>query len=90
MDQFLEPDFSREMAAYERYRAQLERDHPDKIALIHGDDLVGVFDTLLEAMAEGRRRFGLEQSMVKEIGDPEHFMPLAVFPDAVDRDGSAQ
>ena len=32
-------------------------------------------------MTEGCRRFGLNQFMVKEIGDPVHFMPYAVFPE---------
>jgi len=74
-------DFTRESATYERHRELLEGAHPNRVALLHGDDLAGVYDSLEEAMTEGCRRFGLNQFMVKEIGDPVHFMPYAVFPE---------
>jgi hypothetical protein len=51
-------DVSREKAAYERERACLVRDHLGKIALIHGDDVVGVFNKVDDAVVEGHRRFG--------------------------------
>ena len=76
----LERDFCRENAAYELIKAELERDSMGKVALICGDDLVGVFDDLNSAVDEGRRRFGLEQFMVREIGDPVYEMGLGVLP----------
>ena len=71
-------DFSREEAAYERERARLVREHIRRIALIHGDDVVGVFSTIGEAIWEGYQRFGNDQTMLKEIRDPDppDFMPL--------------
>jgi hypothetical protein len=64
-------DFSREEAAYERERARLVREHLGQIALIHGDDFVGVFRDIGEAIEESYRRFGNDQTMLKEIRDPD-------------------
>ena len=55
-------DFSREEAAYQRERARLVREHLGRIALIHGDDFVGVFSTIDEAIWEGYQRFGNDLS----------------------------
>src|SRR5262245_7669044 len=63
-------DFSREEAAYARVEEQMVRDHLGKIALIHGDDVIGAFDTADEALEEGCRRFGLVRMMFREIRDP--------------------
>ena len=64
-------DFSREQAAYERERPRLVREHLGRIALIHGDDVVGVFSDIDEAIGESYRRFGNDQTMLKEIRDPD-------------------
>lgn len=64
-------DFSREMAAYEKERARLVRDHLGKIAIVHQDEVIGAFKTADEAFLEGFRRFGLVKMMLKEIRDPD-------------------
>jgi hypothetical protein len=63
-------DFSREMKAYQKEEERLVRDHLGKIALVHGDEVVGAFDTADEAFLEGFRRFGYVRLMLKEIRDP--------------------
>ncbi|HKI36547.1 MAG TPA: hypothetical protein VKA46_32115 [Gemmataceae bacterium] len=72
-------DLSRENAAFERERARLVRDHLGKIALIHGDEVVGVFPTASEAVLEGYRRFGLARLICRPITatDEEIFVPFA-------------
>jgi hypothetical protein len=65
------PDFSREEAAYQRERDRLVRDHSGKYALVHGHQVVGVFSSFQDAVAEGGRRFELSEMMVCEITDPE-------------------
>jgi hypothetical protein len=40
------PDYSREDATFERERARLAKDHLGKIAVIHGDDVVGIYDNV--------------------------------------------
>ena len=74
-------DFRRERAVYEQHRAELERDHLGKVALIQGDHLVGVFKDLMEACEQGYQRFGADPFLLQEIGDPVHVMPLAILPD---------
>jgi hypothetical protein len=63
-------DFSRELAAYDREKERLVRDHLGKLALVHQDEVVGVFDSPDEAFLEGYRRFGLVRMMLQEIRDP--------------------
>jgi hypothetical protein len=63
-------DLPREAAAYAREEERLVREHLGRIALVHGDEVVGVFATADEAIREGFRRFGYVQLMVREIRDP--------------------
>jgi len=69
------PDLSPEMAAYQRERERLVRDHLGKFALIRFDEVVGVFDTPSEAIIEGYKRFGRKRMIVREItasDEPEY------------------
>src|SRR5262245_59730283 len=72
------PDLTREENAYAREEERLLRDHLGKIALIRKDDVLGVFDTPGEAIAEGIRRFGRVRFLAKLIEEREGpiFMPL--------------
>ena len=71
------PDLSREGAAFERERPRLVRDHLGKIALIHGDEVVGVFGNVDAAVAEGHRLFGWARLIFWEITatDEPEFIP---------------
>jgi hypothetical protein len=70
-------DFSREETAYQRQRDQLVREHLGEYALIHRDQVVGVFPTFRDAVFEAGRRFKLDETMVREICDSESpaYMP---------------
>jgi hypothetical protein len=65
------PDLSRDDAAFERELPRLLREHPGKVALFHGDELVGVFDDANQAVIEGCRRFGLARLVCYPITEPE-------------------
>jgi hypothetical protein len=78
--QAVDASFARELATYERHRADLERHHPNRVALVYGDQLIGTYATPEEADARGAERFGAEKFLIKEIGDPAYFCPLAVLP----------
>src|SRR5262245_41058380 len=69
-------DLSREEAAYQRERERLVRDHLGQIALIHGDEVVGVYATLLEAETNGYGRFGNARLVFRPIteGDEPEFI----------------
>jgi hypothetical protein len=62
-------DVSREQAAYQRERERLVRDHLGKIALLRFDEVVGVFDTLDDALEEGHRRFGWGRMIFHQISE---------------------
>jgi hypothetical protein len=67
-------DLTREDAAFEKERARLVRDHLGQIALIHGDEVVGVYPTLAEAERDGYGRFGnarLVFRLITEKDEPE-------------------
>jgi hypothetical protein len=70
-------DLTRENAAFERERARLVRDHLGQIAVIHGDDIVGVYPRLYEAEVDAYGRFGnarLIFRLITEKDEPE-WMP---------------
>jgi hypothetical protein len=71
-------DLSREEAAYQREREPLVRDHLGKVALICGDDVIGVFDNCDDGLLEGYRRFGDVLMVLREIveDDGPIFMSL--------------
>jgi hypothetical protein len=72
-------DFSREEAAYEKEKQRLVREYCGWIALVHGDQVAGVFPSADEAILEAFRRFGTDKVMLKEIRDPDDpdFISLA-------------
>jgi hypothetical protein len=58
-------------SASERERSRLVRDHLGQIALIHLDQVVGVFATLAEAEKEGYRRFGQARLVCRPITEKD-------------------
>jgi hypothetical protein len=64
-------DLTRENGAFERERPRLVREHLGKIALIHGDEVVGAFATLSEAQREGSRRFGNARLIFRPITEKD-------------------
>jgi hypothetical protein len=70
-------DLSREEATFERERARLVRDHLGWIALIHGDEVIGAYPTLGEALTEGVRRFGWARLIRRPITEKDEpiFIP---------------
>lgn len=58
------PDLSREEATFERERPRLVRDHLGQIAVIHIDEIFGVYPTLYEAEIAAYRRFGTNARLI--------------------------
>lgn len=54
----------REIETYLRMKSSLPL---GRTVLIHGDDLIGIFDTDAEAVREGTRRFGLGPFLVRQV-----------------------
>ena len=60
--------FEKELEVYYKAKSTLPL---GRFVLIHGDELVGVFDTDAEALVEGARRFGREAFLVRQVRDEE-------------------
>ena len=61
----------RELATYEREKARLLAEAPGKFVLIKGDDVLGTYDTQIDAIDEGWRRYGAVLFLAKQIVDVE-------------------
>jgi hypothetical protein len=70
------PDLDREDAAFERVRDELLRQHRGKVALVHGDDVVGVYKDANEASLEGHRLLGWARmvcyAIIERNEEPEY------------------
>ena len=60
-------DLARENAAFERERARLARDHLGQIAVIHIDEIIGVYPTLFEAEKAVLPRYGVNARLVFQL-----------------------
>ncbi len=56
-----------ELETYERHRERLLQDSEGKYVLIYRDDVITVFESKNDAIAEGYRRLGNVPFLVKEI-----------------------
>jgi len=43
----------------------------DRFVLVKGDELIGVYNTSSEALAEGARRFGLQSFLVRQVQEQQ-------------------
>jgi hypothetical protein len=59
-------EFAIELETYNAHKADLLKD-AGKFVLVHGDQLVGVYDTYADALREGYKQFQLKRFMVKQI-----------------------
>jgi hypothetical protein len=57
----------REMAVYRAKLPQLLEKDAGRYVLIHGDDVIGIWDTQLQAVNEGYDRWLFEPFLVKQI-----------------------
>ena len=67
-----------ELATLERERGRLEKEHKGKFVLVHGDEVVGTYDTFATAADEGLRRFGEKPFLIRQIGSNTVELPPAV------------
>jgi hypothetical protein len=61
----------KERQYFSEHHAELLSRHLGKIVLIKDEELVGSFNTIEEALAEGARRFGLTPFLVREVSATE-------------------
>jgi len=63
----IEMTLEKELATYEKMKADLLKTYEGKFALIHGENFLGAYDTAENAYTEGVKRFGQESFLVKQI-----------------------
>lgn len=72
-------DIDKELAAYEKMRAELEAEHMAKWVLIQGGTLVGVFDSMEAAAQDAVPRFGRGPYLIRQVGAPPVTLPASVM-----------
>ena len=70
---------SKEIAAYDTMRSELEVDHPGKWVILHDEALVGVYEEFDEAASEAIQRFGRGPYLIREVGAPPLTLPASVL-----------
>jgi hypothetical protein len=56
-----------ELETYEKHKAELLGSAEGKFVLIRGEQIAGVFDSKMDAIAQGYRQFGNVPFLVKQI-----------------------
>ena len=60
-----------EQAFYDRNAGELLAEYPNRHLLIHGNHLIGAFQTQDEAVRHGVQQFGGEPFLVRRAGDKQ-------------------
>lgn len=68
-----------EIAAYETIRADLEKNHMGKWALVHGGKLVNLYDSFEKAAEEAVRQFGRGPYLIRQVGAPPVSIPASLM-----------
>jgi hypothetical protein len=71
----------RELATFQANLPTLVEKHTGRYVLVHGEQVIGVWDAKAEALEEGYRRFNLEPFLVKRIVADEKptFVPRGIL-----------
>ncbi len=56
-----------ELSTYEKHKSELVASSEGKFVLIHADQVMGVFDSKMDAIAQGYKLFGNSPFLVKQI-----------------------
>ena len=69
---------SREIAAYDRLRDDLETDHFGEWIVLHDERLAGTYEDFQDAAADAVRRFGRGPYLIRRVGAPPLALPASV------------
>ena len=79
----MEPErLKTELDTYLRHKDELVRESEGKYVVVHGDEVVGVWDTYEDALRAGYEKVGLEPFLVKQVRSIEqvHFFFRDLIP----------
>ena len=69
----------REIAAFEKMRDFLEREHLYQWVVIHDEELAGTYDDFQDAAADATRRYGRGPYLIRQVGAPPATLPASVL-----------
>ena len=69
---------TKEIAAFDELKEQLEAKHLGKWVVFRGEELKGIYDTLDDAAVDAVRRFGRGPYLIRQIGKPPFRLPASV------------
>jgi hypothetical protein len=75
----MDPDINEDIAAFEAMRQKLESDHMGQWVLIHGRELVSIFDTFEAAAEAAVEQFGRGPYLIRQIGAPPVVLPASIM-----------
>jgi hypothetical protein len=64
---------------FDRNRNEWLMRYPDRFVLVKGQDLIGVFSSISEALSEGTRRYGLDSYLVRQVRPLEEEIFISAF-----------
>ncbi len=70
---------SKEIAAYEKMKNQLETDHFGKWVIVYDEKLQGTYLTSEEAAYDAVKRFGRGPYLIRHVGGPPTTLPASVL-----------
>lgn len=71
-------DLDREIAAYDKLRADLENQHMGDWIIVFDEKLIGVFSSFDDAAKEAVQKFGRGPYLIRQVGAPPITMPASV------------
>jgi hypothetical protein len=60
-----------ELETYRKRLPEFKTEHKDQWVLIHGEDVVGFFESYEEALGLGYEKFGLDDFLLREVQEVE-------------------
>ena len=69
----------KEKATYANMRTDLERDHFGEWAVVHGEELIGTYETFQDAAIDAGLKFGRGPYLIRQVGDLPERLPSAVL-----------
>jgi hypothetical protein len=66
-----------EIPTYEAKLEELRKHHSGKFVVIHGEDVIGSFDTFENAATEAVLKFGRGPYLIRQVDAPEPSMPTS-------------
>ena len=69
---------SKEIAAYDRMRNELEMDYFGKWVVLHDEELVGTYEECEDAANTAIQRFGRGPYLIRQVGAPPMTLPASI------------